>query len=200
MGIERFLYIIIFMAWMGTLDARPISYPGGSTVMAHSDTLRNTFFYHYSPSYKYSVGIQSVKDKVLDEEYASLRLTYLVNRKNTVTSQRNLYLQAGIAYTDNYFYGIHGDWETRRLFLGLGYRQNYNTQRDFSEQYIQLGITPYIGDYGDFHTWLMVKSKRNTITRVWETYPFIKFFMRNALFEVGYSDQSNWDAHLMYQF
>ena len=28
---------------------------------------------------------------------------------------------------------------------------------DFYTQFIHFGITPYIGDYGDIHTWLLIK-------------------------------------------
>ena len=44
-------------------------------------------------------------------------------------------------------------------------------------KFIHLGITPYIGDYGDIHTWLMIKFdhtpkfKRNLIIT-----PHLRFF------------------------
>ena len=52
----------------------------------------------------------------------NFRFTYLLNRNNTPNSQRNLYMQSGVSSNglDNFFYGIHGDWETRRLFAGFG--------------------------------------------------------------------------------
>jgi hypothetical protein len=31
---------------------------------------------------------------------------------------------------------------------------------DFEDQYLQIGLAPYLGEYGDFHTWIMVKSKK----------------------------------------
>ena len=88
--------------------------------MTMSDNMKESIYYHYSPTYKYSVGIESVKDKFFDKDYLYLRLTYLLNRKNTKNSQRNLYFQSAISPDDlnDNFYGIHGDWETRRLFSG----------------------------------------------------------------------------------
>ena len=88
--------------------------------MSMSDNMKDSIYYHYSPTYKYSVGIESVNDKFFDKDYIYLRLTYLLNRKNTKNSQRNLYFQSAISPDDlnDNFYGIHGDWETRRLFSG----------------------------------------------------------------------------------
>ena len=116
MGIFLQMFIIIF--FIANAEARPISYNGGHTVMVLSDNIKNSMYYHYSPTYKYSIGLEFLEDKLFDKNYSFLRLTYLLNRKNTKNSQRNLYFQSGInpERTKNIFYGIHGDWETRRVF------------------------------------------------------------------------------------
>ena len=201
MGI-RFLFIPIFLIASIQLESRPISYSGGSTLMLQSEKQRDTLYYHYSPTYKFSVGIQAVKDKYFNENYSYLRFTYLLNRKNTPHSQRNLYLQSGISSNgfDNHFYGMHGDWETRRWFSGFGYKKTEKQKLNFLERYLQIGVAPYVGEYGDLHTWIMLKSKNNSITGNWETYPVLKFFKGNALLEFGYSNSLNWDVHLMYRF
>ena len=197
--LNKILFLIFLI---GYVEARPISYSGGSTMMFMSDKIKESIYYHYSPTYKYSVGIESVKDKFLDKDYLYLRLTYLLNRKNTKNSQRNLYFQSAISpnnLNDN-FYGIHGDWETRRLFSGFGYKKVINNIKDFSEQYYQLGIAPYIGEYGDFHTWIMIKSKKNSLKSDWKTYPVLKFFKGDFLAEIGYDADLDWDIHMMYRF
>ena len=170
--------------------------------MSMSDNMKDSIYYHYSPTYKYSVGIESVNDKFFDKDYIYLRLTYLLNRKNTKNSQRNLYFQSAISPDDlnNIFYGIHGDWETRRLFSGFGYKRVINNIRDFTEQYYQVGIAPYIGEYGDFHTWVMLKSKKNSLSGDWATYPVLKFFKGDFLVEIGYDSDLDWDIHMMYRF
>jgi len=217
MGIKA-LIILVFFFHIANLEARPISYSGGYTLMMESNNMQDSVYYHYSPSYKYSLGIQQIKDKYFNSNYSYLRLTYLLNRRNTKNSQRNLYLQSGLSSDglDHYFYGTHGDWETRRLYAGFGYKKtmmetlDYIEQYlqvgvvmetlDYIEQYLQVGVAPYIGEYGDLHTWLMFKAKKNDLTSDWDTYPVLKFFKGNALVEFGYSDTSNWDIHLMYRF
>jgi hypothetical protein len=201
MGIYK---IIIFsLVFVINIDARPISYSGGSTIMYKSDNMSNSVYAHYSPTYKYSIGIENVDNKFFNKSYNYFRLTYLLNRKNTDISQRNLYFQSGISVnnTNNLFYGIHGDWETRRWFTGFGYKYVENSfGKDYEDKFIQLGIAPYLGDYGDLHTWVMLKSKTNSLTNNRSTYPELKFFKGNALIKFGYSDKTEWDLHFMYRF
>ena len=184
------------------LVARPISYSGGSTLMAFTNQAKHSVYFHYSPTYQYSLGIEAVRNRINDHEQRYVRLTYLLNRKNTQHSQRNLYLQSGVEPVDldQHFYGVHGDWETRRLFSGFGYKHVKDQSSDYEEQFVQLGITPYLGDYGDLHIWLMLKCKKNTLFGSWSTYPLIRLFKGNVFAELGYSDQFQWDAHLMYRF
>ena len=198
MGIKIIILLIISFG----LDARPISYSGGSTIMSFSDNIKDSLYYHYSPSYKYSVGIENIRDKYFDDNYSYVRFTYLLNRKNTENSQRNLYLQSGISSKgfNEFFYGMHGDWETRRLFVGFGLKETKRKIHDYSEQYYQIGVAPYLGDYGDLHTWIMIKAKENSLQNKWSTYPVLKFFKGNVLVEFGYGEKTEWDVHLMYRF
>jgi hypothetical protein len=198
MGIKIIILLIISFG----LDARPISYSGGSTIMSFSDNIKDSLYYHYSPSYKYSVGIENIRDKYFNDNYSYVRFTYLLNRKNTENSQRNLYLQSGISSEgfNKFFYGMHGDWETRRLFVGFGLKETKKKIHDYSEQYYQIGVAPYLGDYGDLHTWIMIKAKENSLENKWSTYPVLKFFKGNVLMEFGYGEKTEWDVHLMYRF
>ncbi|MDA9342878.1 hypothetical protein N9R58_02425 [Gammaproteobacteria bacterium] len=201
MGIYKIIILSFVLAL--NVDARPISYSGGSTVMLKSDNMSKSIYYHYSPTYKYSVGIENLEDKFFNKNKNYLRLTYLINRKNTDTSQRNLYFQSGVLVddADGFFYGIHGDWETRRWFSGFGYKDTKNTfGQDYTDQFIQLGVAPYVGDYGDLHTWIMIKTKKNSLTKTQSTYPELKFFKGPTLVKFGYSDETEWDLHFMYRF
>ena len=201
MGIYKIIILSFVLAL--NVDARPISYSGGSTVMLKSDNMSKSIYYHYSPTYKYSVGIENLEDKFFNKNKNYLRLTYLINRKNTDISQRNLYFQSGVLVddADGFFYGIHGDWETRRWFSGFGYKDTKNTfGQDYTDQFIQLGVAPYVGDYGDLHTWIMIKTKKNSLTKTQSTYPELKFFKGPTLVKFGYSDETEWDLHFMYRF
>lgn len=199
MGIFK-IFLVLFISF--GLEARPISYSGGSTLMAFSDNIKDSLYYHYSPTYKYSIGIEAISNKYFEKDFSYLRFTYLLNRKNTDISQRNLYFQSGInpdQISEN-FIGMHGDWETRRWFTGFGYKSVQNNIKDYSDQYIQVGFAPYLGEYGDLHTWVMLKSKKNSLLGGNSTYPVLKFFKGNFLIEFGYNDKTEWDTHIMYRF
>ena len=199
MGI-RFILILLMMPT--ALNARPVSYTGGSTFMLFADDMKNSTYYHYSPSYKYSLGIELVDDRKQDENYAYFRYTHLLDRKNTRHSQRNFYFQSGVSSQglDGHFYGLHGDWETRRLFAGFGVKRVNTDSQDYTEQFLQFGFAPYLGNYGDLHSWLMVKTKRTSLTDGWHTYPVIKFFKGDYLFEMGVDENNQLDAHFMIRF
>lgn len=201
MGIIKMIILGLFIVL--NIEARPISYSGGTTLMFKSDNVSNSVYLHYSPTYKYSIGIEKVKNKFYGNNKNYLRLTYLLNRKNTFTSQRNLYFQSGVMpnNTENIFYGVHGDWETRKLFIGFGIKDIQSKYgMDYKDEYLQLGFAPYVGDYNDLHTWIMLKTKKNTLTNKASTYPELKFFKGNALMKFGYGANTNWDLHFMYRF
>ena len=196
------LYILFFILVSTNIEARPISYSGGSTLMMFSDNMKDSLYYHYSPSYKYSVGIENLKDKNLRDDYSYLRFTYLINRKNNLHSQRNLYFQSGLSNksSNHFFYGIHGDWETRRWFLGFDTKKVENRLKSYNQNHVQIGFAPYLGEYGDIHTWLMLKTKKTSIKDKRSSYPALKFFKGNTLLEFGYNNRTDWDIHLMYRF
>ena len=101
---------------------------------------------------------------------------------------------------NNNFIGVHGDWETRRWFVGFGYKKVSNDIIEYDDKFLQLGVAPYLGEYGDFHTWIMVKSKKNDLLESWSTLPVLKFFKGNFLIEFGYNNKTEWDSHMMYRF
>jgi hypothetical protein len=147
--------------------------------MGFSDNMKDSVYAHYSPSHLYSFGIESKKDKYTQSDYSYLRFTYLLDRKNTEKSQRNFYFQSG----------INPDGTNNCL----------KTQT-YQDKFFQLGIAPYLGEYGDLHTWLMVKAKKNSIDNDWSVYPMLKLFRGDFLVEIGYNKKTNVDAHLMYRF
>ena len=85
----------------------------------------DNIYWHYTPNINYSIGLDYQQDKISNEYFPSARFTYLLNRKNTAASQRNLYIKTGVGLTnaDNHFYALTGDWETRRLFAGFSAKQ-----------------------------------------------------------------------------
>ena len=108
MGMFKII-VLIFLS-INYLESRPISYSGGHTLMHFNDSMKESVYYHYSPIYKFSMGLETMKNKVFSSNETNIRFTYLINRKNKKLSQRNLYFQSAISTKDNnYTYGMHGD-------------------------------------------------------------------------------------------
>lgn len=202
MGIYHKLIFSIMCALLCDVSlARPISWSGGSTFMYKSNSMISSYYYHYSPSYQYSLGAEFINDRHLNDQYISLRSTYLIGRNNTKYSQGNLYLTGSISTksNDEYYYGVHGDWETRRWFTSFSYLDKNSRTKDYTENEMQLGFAPYLGEYDQLHSWIMLKTKKDTIKNNWETYPFLKLFKGDYLMEIG-TKNSHWDFHYMLRF
>lgn len=176
--------------------ARPVSYPGGITVMQMNNGDMNSVHLHYSPTAKYSVGYKF--EYWRDDEVALnvIQVNNLLKRWNKKDSQANLYLKSAAGIAEGGvagFTGIATDWEDRRYFIS--YENRYaegDTINGFFQQEARVGIAPYIGDYGDLHTWLMLKlehhpeGKKNVTAT-----PLVRFFKDVHLVEAGISNEGD---------
>lgn len=186
-------------------EARPVSYPGGWTTMLMNNGDMNSFHLHYSPTAKYSVGVRSAYHREDDFWHSTVQVNNLLKRWNNPDSQANLYLKSGLgaAYSDAgefdgeidpaVFTGIAADWEDRRYFVS--YENRYMEAGDIHDSFHQnarVGIAPYIGDYGDLHTWLMleVEHEPEADEKVTVT-PLVRFFKGVHLMEAGMSNQGD---------
>lgn len=184
-----------------TADARPVSYPSGWTVMQMNNGDASTLHVHYSPTFQDSIGLYSERNWQNDWHFTGLQYNRLVKRWNSPNAQANLYFKAGAGQADPFgdgadveaagFVGISADWETRRWFTSyearafdLGFTQD-------ARQAARIGVAPYIGDYGDLHTWLMlqVENQPEADTPTTVT-PLVRFFYDVQLLEIGYTPES----------
>ena len=139
----------------------------------------------------------------------TLQHNYLAKRWNMPGSQANIYLKSGLGITEKdsdidqaVFIGSSSDYETRRFFIS--YENRYinagDIEKNFS-QHTQIGVAPYIGDYKDLHTWLMLRTHHDptdddkiTVT------PLIRFFKATALLEVGVSNKKDLLLNTIWRF
>ncbi|MFK7838963.1 MAG: hypothetical protein AB8B83_01420 [Bdellovibrionales bacterium] len=201
-----FVYtVLIFVCFVSVSDARPVSYPGGWTVMLRNNGESNSAHVHYSPSAKMSIGVRSEYMRDDDFYFNGAQINYLAKRWNKKHSQANFYLQSavGLAYSDAGefdgetdaagFVGMAADWEDRRYFVS--YQNRYFEAGDIHDSFHQsgrIGIAPYIGDYGDLHTWLMLQVDHDPENdeKVSVT-PLVRLFKDMHLMEAGISNQGN---------
>ena len=184
--------------------ARPVSYPGGWTLMTMNDGDKNSVHVHYSLTAKTSIGykFEYWPDKELNLH--ALQINKLLKRWNKTESQANFYIKSGVgvAYSDlglfdnesgaSAFTGIAVDWEDRRRFISYENRfTDIDGIDDFFQQSARVGWAPYQGDYGDLHTWLMLQiehmpeaTDEHTVT------PLVRFFKDVHLLEFGVNNHN----------
>ena len=152
------------------IAARPVSYHGAWTMMFRNNAERNAVHVHYSPNVWNSVGYYTEYRPKKKYQLHAFQWNALLERWNQPTSQANLYLKSGLGAARNEnrdldskqimgagFLGLAVDWEDRRFYTSYGNRYNKAGElSEFFEQHIRFGIAPYIGDYGDWHTWLIL--------------------------------------------
>jgi len=179
--------------------ARPVSYPDGWTLMQMNDAENNSLHVHYSPTRHYSIGYKAEYHRDADWQFHGGQLNYLVQRWNAPSEQANLYFKSGAGLAIDHtgdgsaaaFAGIAADWETRRYFTSYENRYTYAEaiEKHFSQK-ARIGIAPYIGDYGDYHTWLMLQldhhpTHHHEITLT----PLVRLFKGDIMAEAGMSNR-----------
>jgi len=208
----RLLFLIlIFLSSFHNSFARPISYSGGTTIMQNNGAIKNSIHAHYSPSYKYSVGYKGEyfrKDKI---KLNGVQLNNLLKRWNLPAAQGNIYLKSNIGNVNQSkqnelygFTGIAGDFETRKYFISYEnryYKSDGNILNHF-EQSAKIGIAPYVANYGNIHSWLMLqishqpKFKGDKII----TTPLIRLFKGSHLAEFGVSSNKKFLFNFITRF
>lgn len=188
--------LLLGLTIASTANARPVSYPEGWTFMTMNDGDNNSTHIHYSPTAKYSVGWRHEYFRDSKANADSAQLNYLIKRWNTSTSQANLYIKsgAGVIYDDGetdaaVFTGIAADWETRRWFTSYENRAFKGGDiNSFVNHKARVGVAPYLGDYGDIHTWLMLQADYDAGERdSFSVTPLVRFFKGATMLEAGYN-------------
>lgn len=189
--------------------ARPISYPDGWAVMTMNDGDSHSVNLQYSPTAQYSLGYTGEYEREDSTKLHVAQINYLVQRWNNPDSQGNFYLESGMGFTDENshidpaaFTGFTTDWEDRRFLIS--YRNRLAVGEGMTENFMQwgrVGIAPYVGDYGDLHTWVMVEVRHSPENKDAVTFtPLIRLFKDTNMIEAGISDTGKIMFNFMKQF
>lgn len=137
-----------------------------------------------------------------DEDYEGYFAHYnrLLKRWNFPDAQANIYALTGIGVVDSGSdediagtIGVQADAEDRRLYAS--YANEYIRGGDIANEFTQkfrVGIAPYIADYDDLHTWLILEVKHqpeqddNIVLQ-----PMLRMFYGNYLWEAGVNEHGD---------
>lgn len=202
---------LIGVVFAANAQARPVSYPGGWTLIQKNDGARSSGFAHYSPTAKDAVGLFIEHNWQQDVTFTGVQYNRLVKRWNGAESQANIYAKFGAGLADPFgaenaelsgLIELSADWETRRWFTEYRLRATDFADNQTVHHSARVGVAPYIGDFGDLHTWLMLQVENHpdrdeTIV----TTPLVRFFKGVYLVEVGYMIEPNeWLANWTIRF
>lgn len=192
------------LAW-----AKPIIWPGGFQVMSMNDQDMNSLHTMYTFSPKWSVTVRADYMDDGDTTTAGVEATTLLKRWNFPNAQANIYVGAGVGGARSpddsapaFFGDILADYETRRVFVS--YEADAVAAGDVTNQLWhrgRVGIAPYVGEYDDLHTWLMLQTdvRPNMDDEVTVT-PMVRLFKTDWMVEGGVSNRGDTMANLIFQF
>lgn len=188
--------------YVPSVQARPLSYPGGAMVMTDHDAMQNNLFLGYTVDRKNAFAYRLMHERETDSTFHGVQWNHLLKRWNNPDSQANIYLQsaagmidlqhdkAGASWQPGVMTGLQADWEDRRFFVSYETKIRVaedDAWRNFS-QAARVGIAPYVAEFGGFHTWLMVQvDHRPQMTDHITTTPLVRMFYDTYMIEAGYN-------------
>lgn len=213
------LAVFTAMSCASLAHARPVSYPGGWTVMLRNDANINSAHVHITPDPKHSLGLRVIYDRKRDFVYTGAQVNRLIKRWNKPDSQANIYglISAGHVQSEGYenprkddlggFVALAADWETRRYFVS-GSAEHWQRGRfgDETTYHGRLGIAPYVAGTGALHTWVMVEGHHRperdgalSNDKLGAT-AILRFFKGPSLIEIGVDDQGEALLNYIHRF
>ena len=210
------LSIMVF--YTPSVFARPVSYPTGWTLMVRNDSDQNSVHAHYTVDIHHSIGVRLRYDREGDFVFKGAQVNRLMKRWNKPDSQANIYGRFGLGVvSDDFdsheprlkrdndeavFFGVSGDWETRRYFVSAA-AEHWDNGRfgEFSSFHGRLGVAPYVANTGALHTWFMVEGHHRPESRdKVGASALLRFFKGPALLEVGVDDKGDPLVNYIHRF
>ena len=199
-AILRIAIASLAMLTCSLVQARPVSYTGGWTLIEVANRASTAGLVHYSPAHNFSVGLRHEWQRADDVKLTAIQPTLLVKRWFGREYQGNLYLTGGLGTAKDEspnkrgsdtasFVGVMADWETRTLFVSYEARfLEQGALGNHSMHAARFGWAPYAGDTGELHTWLMLEiDRRGYFDDKTSVTPLLRFFKGPALLELGYN-------------
>jgi hypothetical protein len=198
------LFAAIFLSQM--LYAHPVTFEDGVMLksMAREDMSESSVTYTFSPRFAVGVEYDRLQMGTLDSSWGLLEFNSLLKRWNGEHSQGNVYLLSGAGtYWDNQDstswgsqwgakWGLQADYETRQFYT-LGSYTGWHTE-DLETYYalFRFGYAPFLAGYNDLNIWVIAQFDYNPDMRSEvQVTPFLRFFYKNILWEMGASLRGN---------
>ena len=204
------LLLASIISLVSPAKGKPLSYVGGTMVMQENDETGHTLSIDSTFDPRFAVGLYSKYEINQDEFWiAGPQLNTLLKRWNLAEGQGNIFgmTGAGIARQGSRdepaaWLTLLADYETRRVFFSYEPRVMYaaNIEKSFWQR-AQAGFAPYLADYEQLNTWLMIKVDHHPAKNDhFVVTPFIRFFYKTYWLEAGYSSNNHVMVNWTVQF
>ncbi len=201
-----FITTLLTVVGVMNVQAKPLSYPGGVMIMQENDETGHTLSLDYTVTPKYAMALYAKKEEGGDDfTTVGPQINTLIKRWNLPDGQGNIFNMTGMGVShgndDNEFSawtGFLADYETRRIFISYEPRIMYagDIDKSFSQRG-RVGFAPYLANYEDLNTWLMVQVDHHPMKDdTFVVTPLVRFFYKTTLVEAGYSSND----HLMFNW
>jgi hypothetical protein len=209
----RFAALAFIAAFAGhsRVEAKPLSYVGGTMLMQENDETGHTVTVDYTFDPHFALGLYSKYEIGGGDDFymAGPQLNTLWKRWNLPDGQGNIFSMAGGGLARqgsvNHPAGwltLLADYETRRWFFS--YESRFMAAGEIEKSVWQrtyAGFAPYLAGYEDLHTWFLVKLDHHPAKRDhFVVTPVIRFFYKTIWLEAGYSSNNHVMVNWTVQF
>ncbi len=178
--------------------AHPVSYKDAFGIMSYNTPKMNEILLTYSLNYNYAVAAYYLRDS--QSEFYIPRANFLLKRWNNTDSQGNIYLSGGLGTekfnSKNYGVGLYeivADWESRKYYTYIEHlyldRNNVDnpllSSKSYNHTKARLGFAPFLADYNDLNVWVITQFEKHNDENQIEATQFLRFYMKNILWEIG---------------
>ena len=207
---RNIFWLILAWPWTWTsVLAHPVSYQDGIGIMSYNSQKMNELLLTYSFTPRFALAHTYLRDS--GSEFYIPRANLLLRRWNEPDSQANIYTsfgsgseKFGTKTSSTHLGEVVLDWESRKYYTYLEhlYLRRNNTanaalpQQDYNQTKLRLGFAPFFADYGDLNVWLIAQFDKHIDGKRIETTQFLRFYLKNVLWEVG----SGFDGSIAFNF
>ena len=200
----------LFWSVVTPMQAKPLSYVGGTMVMQENDETGYTLSIDYTFNPHFAVGLYS-KYEIGGNEFwmAGPQLNTLIKRWNQPDGQGNIFSMTGLGMarqgSNNQpaaWAALLADYETRRWFFSYEPRVMYagNIEKSFWQR-AYVGFAPYLANYDELNTWLLLRVDHHPAKDDhFVVTPVLRFFYKTIWLEVGYSSNNHVMVNWTVQF
>lgn len=197
-----FLSLFCFEAF-----AHPTSFEDSVGVMGdHAPTISHIQL-NYSWKYWAATGIHYFNFKHQNKQKSAIfaSVNFLLKRWNKANYQSNIYAVFGAGEshlwqksTGSILGLLQFDIEDRNYYFLTKYLHIQSAQStdavELKQATVRVGISPYVGNFSDIHTWLILEWQRDDIIGELadiDITPFVRIFYKTILIEIGHSFDGN---------